>query len=58
VRGICSPAYAKISKEKSLIPRSLLLGSSFIQNGKVVYISSENEDINNIETIYFQYAGK
>ncbi|MDR1232233.1 MAG: ABC transporter ATP-binding protein [Spirochaetaceae bacterium] len=29
-----------------------------IQNGKVVYISAENEDINNIETIYFQYAGK
>jgi len=29
-----------------------------IQNGKVVYISDENEDINNIETIYFQYAGK
>jgi ABC-2 type transport system ATP-binding protein len=29
-----------------------------IQNGKVVYISTENEDINNIETIYFQYAGK
>ncbi|GBU28240.1 hypothetical protein R84B8_01798 [Treponema sp. R8-4-B8] len=29
-----------------------------IQNGKVVYISAENEDINNIEKIYFQYAGK
>jgi ABC-2 type transport system ATP-binding protein len=29
-----------------------------IQNGKVVYISTKNEDINNIETIYFQYAGK
>jgi len=29
-----------------------------IQNGKVVYISAENEDINNIEQIYFQYAGK
>jgi ABC-2 type transport system ATP-binding protein len=29
-----------------------------IQNGKVVYISAENEDINNLETIYFQYAGK
>jgi len=29
-----------------------------IQNGKVVYISAENEDVNNIETIYFQYAGK
>jgi len=29
-----------------------------IQNGKVVYISEENEDINNIEKIYFQYAGK
>jgi len=29
-----------------------------IQNGKVVYTSSENDDINNIETIYFQYAGK
>jgi len=29
-----------------------------IKNGKVVYISAENEDINNIETIYFQYAGK
>jgi ABC-2 type transport system ATP-binding protein len=24
-----------------------------IQNGKVVYVSAENEDINNIETIYF-----
>jgi ABC-2 type transport system ATP-binding protein len=31
---------------------------AIIQNGKVVYISGENEDINNIETIYFQYAGK
>jgi ABC-2 type transport system ATP-binding protein len=29
-----------------------------IQNGKVIYISAENEDINNIEKIYFQYAGK
>jgi len=29
-----------------------------IQNGKVVYISVENEEINNIETIYFRYAGK
>jgi len=29
-----------------------------IQNGKIVYISTENEDINNIEQIYFQYAGK
>ncbi|MDR0561218.1 MAG: ABC transporter ATP-binding protein [Spirochaetaceae bacterium] len=29
-----------------------------IQNGKVVYTSVENEDINNVETIYFQYAGK
>jgi len=29
-----------------------------IRNGKVVYISAENEDIGNIETIYFQYAGK
>jgi len=29
-----------------------------IQNGKVVYTSAENEDVNNIETIYFQYAGK
>jgi ABC-2 type transport system ATP-binding protein len=29
-----------------------------IYNGKVVYVSAENEDINNIETIYFQYAGK
>jgi len=29
-----------------------------IQNGKVVYISAENEDINNIEQIYFQYVGK
>jgi ABC-2 type transport system ATP-binding protein len=29
-----------------------------IYNGKVVYVSDENEDINNIETIYFQYAGK
>jgi len=29
-----------------------------IQNGKVVYISTEDEDVNNIETIYFQYAGK
>lgn len=31
---------------------------AIIQKGKVVYISAENEDINNIETIYFQYAGK
>lgn len=29
-----------------------------IQSGKVVYISTENDDISNIETIYFQYAGK
>jgi ABC-2 type transport system ATP-binding protein len=29
-----------------------------IHNGKVVCISNKNEDINNIETIYFQYAGK
>jgi ABC-type multidrug transport system ATPase subunit len=29
-----------------------------IQNGKVIYISAENEDINNIEKIYFQYVGK
>lgn len=27
-----------------------------IKNGKVVYTSVENEDINNIENIYFQYA--
>jgi ABC-2 type transport system ATP-binding protein len=29
-----------------------------IQNGKVVYTSAKNEDINNIEQIYFQYAEK
>jgi ABC-2 type transport system ATP-binding protein len=29
-----------------------------IQNGKAVYTSVENEDINNIETVYFQYAEK
>jgi ABC-2 type transport system ATP-binding protein len=29
-----------------------------IQNGKVVYTADENDDINNIEQIYFQYAGK
>jgi ABC-2 type transport system ATP-binding protein len=29
-----------------------------IQNGKAVYTSDENEDINNIEGVYFQYAGK
>jgi ABC-type multidrug transport system ATPase subunit len=29
-----------------------------LQNGNVVYASSKNEDINKIETIYFQYAGK
>ena len=29
-----------------------------IQNGKPVYTSDGNEDINNIEQIYFQYAGK
>jgi ABC-2 type transport system ATP-binding protein len=29
-----------------------------LQNGKVVYTSGEDEDITNVETIYFQYAGK
>jgi ABC-2 type transport system ATP-binding protein len=29
-----------------------------MQEGKVVYTSTENEDINNVEQIYFQYAGK
>jgi ABC-2 type transport system ATP-binding protein len=29
-----------------------------LQNGNVVYTSTKNEDINNVETIYFQYAGK
>jgi hypothetical protein len=29
-----------------------------IQDGKAVYTSDDNEDINNIEEVYFQYAGK
>jgi hypothetical protein len=29
-----------------------------LQDGNVVYISGDNEGINNIETIYFQYEGK